>query len=66
MNKKGIVSTIVGDTVRVIFPDLDDVVSYELEVARHISLINLTPGTKVVVSFYNNDLKSGVIIAELR
>ncbi|MBN1039018.1 hypothetical protein DVW12_09920 [Clostridium botulinum] len=66
MNRKGIISTVGDTTVRVIFPELNDTVSYELKIASHINIINLHPKDEVLVCFYNSDLKSGVIIAELR
>lgn len=66
MNKKGIISTIGTNTARVIFPDLDNTISYELETSKNIELINLTPGENVLVCFYNQDLNSGIIVAELR
>lgn len=66
MNKKGIVSTIGTNTARVQFPELDDRVSYELQIANHVSMIDFHVGEEVLVCFYNNDLKSGVIMARMR
>lgn len=66
MNRKGTISTVSTTTARIIFPELDDTVSYELEVAKHINIEDLNPNDKVIVCFYNNDLKQGVIMAELR
>ncbi|WP_148361073.1 hypothetical protein [Clostridium ihumii] len=64
MNRKGKISNISLNSVRVIFEDINTV-SYELKIAKHISLINLEVGQEVLVAFYNNDLKSGVIIAQI-
>lgn len=64
MNRKGRISNISLNSVRVIFEDINTV-SYELKIAKHISLINLEVGQEVLVAFYNNDLKSGVIIAQI-
>lgn len=66
MNRKGIISTVGSTTARVTFPELGDTVSYELEVAKHINIAELSPNNEVIVCFYNNDLKRGIIIAELR
>jgi hypothetical protein len=66
MNRKGIISTVSASTARVIFPELGDTVSYELEVAKHMTISDLSPNDEVIVCFYNNDLKRGVIMAELR
>lgn len=64
MNRKGKISNISLNSVRVIFEDINTV-SYELKIAKHISLINLEVEQEVLVAFYNNDLKSGVIIAQI-
>ncbi|AWK52206.1 hypothetical protein DIC82_14895 [Clostridium beijerinckii] len=66
MNRKGIVSTIGTTTARVKFPELDDSVSYELQIASHVNMIDFNVGEEVLVCFYNNDLKSGVIMARMR
>lgn len=65
MNRKGKITNISSDTVRVVFEDIDTV-SYELKIARHINILHLEIGEEVIVSFYNNNLESGIVIAELR
>ncbi|MCI1478123.1 MAG: hypothetical protein LKH93_06930 [Clostridium beijerinckii] len=66
MNKKGIVSTIGTTTARVKFPELDDSVSYELQIAPHVSLNDFRVGEEVLVCFYNNGLENGIIMARMR
>lgn len=66
MIKIGIISSINGDKVRVIIPDIDITVSYELETARNISIEGLEIKEKVLIAFYTNDMRSGVIFAEMR
>lgn len=66
MNKQGRISTLENGAARVTFPSLDNVVSPPLELAAHIQPESLNIGDKVIVVFYNNDLKSGVIIAKVR
>ena len=66
MIKLGIVSSIEGSKVRVIIPDIDITVSYLLETAKNISSESLEIKEKVLVAFYTNDMRSGVIIAEVR
>jgi cytochrome c oxidase assembly protein Cox11 len=65
MIKKGMVSTAdnVNKKARVTFPELDNTVSYELKVAKHIG--ELFPGDAVLVGFWSHNLTDGAIIAEL-
>ncbi|ACD54013.1 hypothetical protein ST12_08265 [Clostridium botulinum] len=65
MNRKGIVSTIGTNTARVQFPELEDSVSYELPIAKHISMVDFHVGEEVLVCFYNNNFKSGIIMARM-
>lgn len=67
MNKKGIVSTSdnINKKARVIFPDLDNNLSYELEIAIHVG--ELIKGDRVIVLFSdNNSMSDGTIIGKLR
>lgn len=65
MNKIGKICNIYSEKVRVIFEDLGTV-SYELKLAKHISASTLSINDKVLVAFINeNDLKSGIVIAEI-
>lgn len=66
MNMKGVISTIGTTTARVKFPELDDSISYELEIANHVSLENFKVDEEVLVCFYNDSLESGIIMARLR
>jgi len=66
MNRQGKISTLESGYARIIFPSLDNVVSPPLQLATHISIESLNVGDIVLVAFYNNDLKSGVIIAKVR
>lgn len=66
MNMKGVISTIGTNTARVKFPELDDSVSYELQIAAHVSMENFIVGEEVLVCFYNKNLDSGIIMARMR
>ncbi len=66
MIKKGIVSTAdyINKKARIIFPDMDDTVTYEIPIANHIG--ELVPGDIVVTIFWNDNMTDGAVIAELR
>ncbi len=66
MIRQGKISSFENGYVRITFPSLDNVVSPPLSLATHISIESLNIGDTVLVAFYNNDLKSGIIIAKSR
>lgn len=78
MNKKGTVTEISENKARVSFPDIDNIVSGWLPINRYkvhcagtcncggcYSEPNISIGSNVLVCFYDNDLNSGIIMAEL-
>lgn len=78
MNKKGIVSEIKGDKARVIFPEIDNLVSGWLPIPIYkvycagicncggcYAQLDISVGSHVVVALFDNDFKSGVIIAKV-
>lgn len=78
MNKKGIVSEVSGSNARVMFPEIDNLVSgwlpipiYKVHCAgtcncsRCYAQLDISVGSHVVVALFDNDFKSGVIIAKV-
>ncbi|MBA4510229.1 hypothetical protein G4W71_18720 [Clostridium botulinum] len=66
MNKKGIVSYAnnINKIARIIFPDLNNNVTYEIKIAPHVG--ELLPGKIVLVSFWSTNMVDGIVMAELR
>jgi hypothetical protein len=63
MNKKGTVSSVSTDYARVIFPEIDNIVSYELMICPHVGIIN--PGDFVLVAFWGDSFADGAIIGKV-
>lgn len=63
--RKGIVSTVntIERKARVIFQELNNRISPELIIAKYVGDVNVND--IVVVSFYNDDVSEGLIIANL-
>ena len=59
---KGIVSSIENNGVRVTFKEKENIVSGTLSKAQHVDILEV--GNNVVVAFFNNSKKSGIIIAK--
>lgn len=79
MNKKGIVSDINNGSARVVFPDIDNIVSGWLTIPVYkvncsgtcncsgcYATLDISVNDKVLVCLYDNDFNSGVIVAKLR
>ena len=64
MIKKGIVVDIIGNKIRVTFPDIsDDSITYVLGVTSHVGVLEI--GNKVIVAFFTDSFSDGVIIGKV-
>lgn len=65
MLKKGIISKIdtVANTAEVIIPELDDVVTPMIPIAREISVSTLAVGQRCVVALFSNNFADGAVIS---
>jgi hypothetical protein len=63
MNRKGIVSSVSLTHARVIFPEIDNAVSYELIICPHVG--SITPNDTVLVAFWGDSLADGAIIGKV-
>lgn len=65
MIKKGIVSSIDTNnrTAQVTFQDMDSVVTSDIPYAPHVSLTIYSVGSLVVVAFFSQNMKDGLIIS---
>ena len=61
MNKKGIVSDLNSNFAKVTLQDMDNTVTDWLP----INSINISVGDQVVICFYNQNLKDGVIVEKV-
>ena len=65
MNKKGKIVCVDANKAKVLFDDPNIMTTY-LDIAQHVSLELLTPGTYVIVTFYNMTMKDGIIMGVIR
>lgn len=65
MVKRGIISSINTNnrTARVTFKDMDSVVTSDIPYAPHVSLTVNSVGSVVVVAFFSQNMKDGLIIS---
>ena len=60
---RGVISNIQDSSnIRIVIPSMDSKVSYNLELAQHINIENISVGDKVIAAFYTKT--DGVIIAK--
>lgn len=65
MIKQGIISDITIEGIRVIFPTLDDSVTYYLKCAKHINKNDLNVDDVVLVYVNDGDFKNAVIMGAI-
>ena len=63
MIKKGFISALSGDKARVTFPDLDELVTYELPICHHVG--GLSTNEPVLVAFWSNNMADGAIVGKV-
>lgn len=65
MNKKGTVTQVdnINKIARVVFPDMDDAVSYPLKILSIAG--DLSVNDTVVVSFFSRNFADGVILGKI-
>lgn len=68
MIKKCKISSIntIKKTARVFIEDMNNSVSYELDIAQNLDINDFVVGNYVLVAFYGQSLGQGIIIALLR
>lgn len=68
MIKKCKISSIntIKKTVRVFIEDMNDSVSYELDIAQNLDINDFEVGNYALVAFYGQSLGQGIIISLLR
>lgn len=65
MNKKGKVAAIKNNKVKVIYEDINSMTPY-IDVAAHISMIDLAINDQVIVAIYDDNLRTGAVIGVIR